>query len=206
MPEDESHFDSRLGPIMTNCWDARAEVMFLQSRNTNRSILKLAHELRELFETLFLMEGLGSVSQSKQSNPLSEANSIPKRLGEFNIVREIGRGGMGIVYEAVQESLDRHVAVKVLPHSTVLSADQVQRFQREARAAASLQHKNIVPVFGVGEEDGLHFYVMQYIEGKPLDGRSDRSWPRFNQQSSGGEDSTAATRSTSFKRHDRASR
>ena len=76
---------------------------------------------------------------------------------------------MGVVYEAEQESLGRHVALKVLPGHALLDPRQLARFQREARAAARLHHTNIVPVFGVGEQDGLHYYVMQFIQGQSLD-------------------------------------
>src|SRR5258707_10800415 len=76
---------------------------------------------------------------------------------------------MGIVYEAKQLSLGRHVAIKVLPSHALLDARNVRRFQREARSAAKLHHTNIVPVFGVGEQDGLHYYVMQFIKGLGLD-------------------------------------
>ncbi len=84
--------------------------------------------------------------------------------GEFRIVREIGRGGMGVVWEAYQGSLNRHVALKLLPEHGNLS-----RFRREAQAAGRLHHTHIVPVFGVGEHQGRHFYVMQYIVGRGLD-------------------------------------
>src|SRR5262249_37639919 len=80
-----------------------------------------------------------------------------------------GRGGMGVVYEAQQLSLGRHVAIKVLPSHALLDPRQLGRFQREARSAAKLHHTNIVPVFGVGEQDGLHYYVMQFIPGLGLD-------------------------------------
>jgi serine/threonine protein kinase/WD40 repeat protein/tetratricopeptide (TPR) repeat protein len=92
-----------------------------------------------------------------------------ERLGDFRILREIGRGGMGIVYEAEQESLGRHVALKILPSHQLLDRQRLQRFQREARSAARLHHTNIVPVFGVGQHDGLHYYVMQFIHGQALD-------------------------------------
>ena len=78
----------------------------------------------------------------------------PGRLGDFRLLREIGRGGMGVVYEAEQESLGRRVALKVLPAAPLLDPRQVRRFEREARSAARLHHTNIVPVFGVGEHDG----------------------------------------------------
>jgi formylglycine-generating enzyme required for sulfatase activity/serine/threonine protein kinase len=92
-----------------------------------------------------------------------------QHLGDYQILREVGRGGMGIVYEAQQLSLGRHVAIKVLPPHALLDSQHLGRFQREARAAAKLHHTNIVPVFGVGEQDGLHYYVMQFIQGLGLD-------------------------------------
>src|SRR5689334_15236890 len=90
------------------------------------------------------------------------------QLGDFRLVREVGRGGMGVVYEAEQISLGRRVALKVLPFAAALDARQLQRFKNEAQAAACLHHTNIVPVFGVGCERGVHYYAMQYIEGQTL--------------------------------------
>ena len=92
-----------------------------------------------------------------------------QQLGDFRILREVGKGGMGIVYEAEQVSLGRHVALKVLPKSMLLDARAKRRFEREAKSAAKLHHTNIVPVFGVGEQDGLPYYVMQFIQGLGLD-------------------------------------
>jgi serine/threonine protein kinase/uncharacterized protein HemY len=92
----------------------------------------------------------------------------PGPLGDFRIVREIGRGGMGLVYEAVQMSLGRRVALKVLPFAAAMAARRLQRFKNEAQAAGQLHHTNIVPVFYVGCERGVHFYAMQYIEGCTL--------------------------------------
>ena len=89
-------------------------------------------------------------------------------LGDFHITREIGRGGMGIVYEAEQLSLGRRVALKVLPFAAAMVAKQLQRFKNEAQAAAQLHHTNIVPVHFVGCERGVHFYAMQFIEGQTL--------------------------------------
>ncbi len=89
-------------------------------------------------------------------------------LGDYRILREIGRGGMGVVYEAEQISLGRRVALKVLPFAATLDPKQLQRFKNEAQAAAQLHHTNIVPVFGVGVERGVHYYAMQYIEGQTL--------------------------------------
>ena len=83
-------------------------------------------------------------------------------------VREVGRGGMGLVYEAEQLSLSRRVALKVLPFAATMDARQLQRFQNEARAAAGLHHTNIVPVHFVGCERGVHYFAMQFIEGRDL--------------------------------------
>jgi serine/threonine protein kinase len=89
-------------------------------------------------------------------------------LGDFRLLREIGRGGMGVVYEAEQVSLRRRVALKVLPFAAALDPRQLQRFKNEALAAAHLRHEHIVPVHAVGEERGVHYYAMQYIEGRSL--------------------------------------
>ena len=92
----------------------------------------------------------------------------PGLLGDFQIIREVGRGGMGVVYEARQISLDRRVALKVLPMAAAMDPRQLQRFQLEAKAAACLHHTNIVPVHAVGCERGVHYYAMQFIEGQTL--------------------------------------
>jgi serine/threonine protein kinase/Tfp pilus assembly protein PilF len=130
---------------------------------------ELADQIRELFPALLLMEDVRPAPPTLVGAAAAPWDTgAPRRLGEYRIVREIGRGGMGVVYEAVQESLGRRVALKVLPPGALGDARLVERFQREARAAARLHHTNIVPVFGVGEEGGTHYYVMQYIEGRPL--------------------------------------
>jgi serine/threonine-protein kinase len=110
------------------------------------------------------------VSDQCDSADNGEAAAAPlQRLGDYRIIREIGRGGMAIVYEAEQESLGRHVALKVLLRHSRLDPRHTARFQREARAAARLHHTNIVPVYGVGEHDGVNYYVMQLIPGQALD-------------------------------------
>jgi serine/threonine protein kinase/tetratricopeptide (TPR) repeat protein len=102
-------------------------------------------------------------------SPFPGAAILPESpLGDYRIVREVGRGGMGVVYEAVQLSLGRRVALKVLPFAAALDAKQLQRFKQEAQAAAQLHHTNIVPVYAVGCDRGVHFYAMQFIEGQTL--------------------------------------
>jgi serine/threonine protein kinase/WD40 repeat protein len=104
--------------------------------------------------------------------PLTAAGSAPDALsgvlGDFRIVREVGRGGMGIVYEAEQLSLGRRVALKVLPSAATLDPKQLQRFQNEAEAAAHLNHPNVVPVYAVGCERGIPYYAMQLIDGRTV--------------------------------------
>jgi serine/threonine protein kinase len=130
---------------------------------------QLAGRIRELFPTLMLLEGIaatgGSASTQAMLSPLS-ADSV---FGSYHIKREIGRGGMGIVYEAVHVLLEKRVALKMLPVRTLAGADQLERFFREARMAAGLRHTNIVPVFDVGQVAGTPYYTMQYIEGSGLD-------------------------------------
>lgn len=133
---------------------------------------ELAEQLRELLPAVAAMERLRrhkeTVLAATSGSGLARYVPPRQRLGDCRIVREIGRGGMGVVYEAIQETLDRRVALKVLPPGMVASPRAQQRFEREARTAARLHHTNIVPVFGVGQEDGIAYYVMQYIEGRSL--------------------------------------
>ena len=92
----------------------------------------------------------------------------PDVLGDFRLGREIGRGGIGVVYEATQISLGRRVAVKVLPPASLRDPRQLRRFEIEAQAAAALQHPNIVPVFAYGREHGVPYFAMRLIEGRNL--------------------------------------
>lgn len=111
----------------------------------------------------------GTVDATIHSEPSIDASEIiTLPLGDFKIVREIGRGGMAVVYEAIQLSLGRRVALKVLPFAATLNPKQLQRFVNEAQAAAHLHHPNIVPVFAVGRDRGTNFYAMQLIDGLSL--------------------------------------
>ncbi len=127
----------------------------------------LAKEIDELFPMLQELE-LHQDSSSTTNKPL-DVSGIPDKLGEYEIVREIGRGGMGVVYEARHDIMERRVALKVLPRSLGERKHFLERFMREARSAGKLHHTNIVPVFEVGEADGTYFYAMQYIHGQNLD-------------------------------------
>src|SRR5229473_74818 len=130
---------------------------------------QLADDIREFFPAMVEMEQVKEDHQEAREPTATGPLPPLERLGDYRIIREIGRGGMGVVYEAEQVSLGRHVALKVLPKQLLLEARTKQRFEREAKAAAKLHHTNIVPVFGVGEQDGLPYYVMQFIQGLGLD-------------------------------------
>jgi hypothetical protein len=124
-----------------------------------------ADVLRKVLAALELL----NLSQSAAAEPGAlPSEALPGLLGDFRIVREIGRGGIGIVYEADQVSLGRRVALKVLPFAGALDSKQLQRFKNEAQAAAHLHHTNIVPVHYVGCDRGVHYYAMQLIDGQTL--------------------------------------
>jgi serine/threonine protein kinase len=123
---------------------------------------RIADRLRSCLSSLQVVEqALPDLSPAAPPLPLPQ-------LSDFRILREIGRGGMGIVYEAEQLSLNRRVALKVLPFAAALDPRHLQRFRHEAQAAAHLHHTNIVPIFTIGCERGIHYYSMQYIEGRTV--------------------------------------
>ena len=135
----------------------------------------LADVIHEVFPAMAMMENI-AIQEKSLAGDRTEAPDgqvprplLPEQFGDFRIIREIGHGGMGVVYEAEQVSLGRHVALKILPPQMVRDRKQRLRFEREAKAAAKLHHTNIVPVFGVGEHEGTAYYAMQYIPGLGLD-------------------------------------
>ncbi|MEW4453354.1 serine/threonine-protein kinase [Bremerella sp. JC817] len=129
-----------------------------------------AETIRALFGTLAALEDLKSHPDDSFLEPAAIVpETPPETIGDFHVLRTIGRGGMGIVYQARQESLGRTVAIKVLIDHFSSSPQAVRRFRREAQAAARLQHPNIVAVFGVGQWENRHYYAMQFIAGRGLD-------------------------------------
>jgi serine/threonine protein kinase len=108
------------------------------------------------------LAGLNFLHTAQSSAPQHQ------QIGDFRIVREVGRGGMGAVFEAVQVSLGRRVALKILRFSSVSDNDAIERFQREAETIATLHHTNIVPIFFVGSEKSVNYYAMQFIDGRDL--------------------------------------
>jgi serine/threonine protein kinase len=148
---------ARLASILDRCMaDLKAGVAF------DRARLIAAHpELAERLDAC--LAGIEFIHNATAAAPETLTN-----LGEFRIIRELGRGGMGVVYEAEQTSLRRHVALKVLRFGAVADEDAMNRFRREAETVARLHHTNIVPIFAVGCEQGVNYYAMQFIEGRSL--------------------------------------
>jgi serine/threonine protein kinase/WD40 repeat protein len=134
---------------------------------------ELAAEIRAVFPAMAMMEQIALADESLEGDPTGAAPAAaappPQQFGDYRVLREIGRGGMGVVYEAEQVSLGRHVALKVLPPQMLGDVQRRRRFEREARAAAKLHHTNIVPVFGMGEHGETPYFVMQFIQGQGLD-------------------------------------
>jgi WD40 repeat protein/serine/threonine protein kinase len=135
---------------------------------------ELADRIRQVFPLLAVMEEAGpeaalSPSPAGTAKDADHATPLCRQVGDYRILREVGRGGMGVVYEAEQESLGRRVALKVLHLHAGQDQRLLTRFRRESRAAAQLHHTNIVPVFEVGQQGDLCYYAMQFIRGQALD-------------------------------------
>lgn len=135
-------------------------------------LLREHPELKSALECLEALEGIASEPGSSEGGASAEFPSsvtlLPCDFGAYELLEEIGRGGMGVVYRARQKSLDRLVAIKMILASHLASAEHVRRFQIEARAAASLQHPNIVHIHEVGQVHGQHYFAMEYIDGMSL--------------------------------------
>jgi eukaryotic-like serine/threonine-protein kinase len=128
-----------------------------------------AEVIRAIFPSLALVERVSDRASDSQSlSRISVSKPRHDAYGDFEIVRQLGMGGMGVVYEAIQRSLQRHVALKVIHESASAKAQHRLRFKREAESAASLHHTHIVPIYGIGEDHGLQYYAMQLIHGVTL--------------------------------------
>lgn len=131
---------------------------------------ELATEIRNAFPIVQMMEELGPTADESDALPADAPQQSNGRLiGDFRLIQELGRGGMGVVYEAEQLQLGRRVALKILPQSLARDKQAVERFHREARAAARLTHPNIVPIYEVQTDDDELYYTMQLIRGYSLD-------------------------------------
>jgi eukaryotic-like serine/threonine-protein kinase len=138
----------------------------------------------------FVQNAMSPLGDPGSVNAVIEESRLPPLLGEYRIIREVGRGGMGVVYEAEQLPLGRRVALKVLPSTASLDSPQRERFQVEAQATALLHHEHIVPVFGIGRDQGIPYFAMQFIDGRSLTDliRSQAGFARLSVGSARGHD------------------
>ncbi|MCA9262340.1 MAG: serine/threonine protein kinase [Planctomycetales bacterium] len=162
-------------PQVVRAIDAYELLGGMERRSAKERILDqfpaLRTELDACLKGLDLLADLGpqlAMEVDDQRSVTPTFDPCPRQLGDFQIIREIGRGGMGIVYEATQISLERRVALKVLPFATFLDERYLRRFRLEAQAAATLKHAHIVNVHSVGCERGVYFYAMELVEGQSL--------------------------------------
>nr|WP_233903483.1 serine/threonine-protein kinase [Stieleria maiorica] len=159
---------SRLTELLDQYLIALENGQRLNVDQVSRENPDLAEVFASYLEKLDALYGVVPGFQDPTETPSPE-HTDKMTLGDYTILREIGRGGMGIVYEASQQSLDRRVAIKLLPLASLLDARQIARFRNEAHAAGLLQHPNIVPIYSVGSERGVHYYAMQFIDGETID-------------------------------------
>ncbi len=146
------HLKDRMGFVRQNCTDL--------GQRDRVSALLAAHQKNDSLLDTDAMAGETKAEGTR---------TLPQQIGDFEILRELGRGGMGVVYEARQKSLKRKVALKVLSSGLGLSSKAILRFRREAEAAGKLHHTNIVPIYTTGEDRGIHYYAMELIDGPSLD-------------------------------------
>jgi serine/threonine protein kinase/Flp pilus assembly protein TadD len=156
--------DERLGAALASCIESAEQGGPVDRKRLVTAYPEFAEEIANYFACRERLDQLAAPIREI----VAPATAPQQILGDFRIVREIGRGGMGIVYEAEQQSLRRRVALKILPFAAVLDDRRLQRFKNEALAAAQLKHPNIVSVLSVGCERGVHYYAMEYVEGQSL--------------------------------------
>lgn len=163
-----SHRDLELAEIVEAFEDARRGDSGVTVDDWLQRHPAYADELKDLLPGLLLMEDAASAADAS-GGQAPRHEPAPERIGEYRILTQLGRGGMGVVYLAIHEPLQREVALKVLPTNLELGEAFLERFHREARVAAGLDHPNIVPVYAVGESEGRHFFAMRFIDGCSLD-------------------------------------
>lgn len=159
--------DELLATLLTELTEARQQGASVDLEAVTQQHPELAQELRQLWAAAQIAEAFGA-KPSQPTPTVSETEFDQTELGDYELLDEVGRGGMGIVYKARQKSLGRVVALKTLRHVDEPSATELLRFRNEAEASARLDHPNIVPVFDVGEESGQFYFTMRYLQGTTL--------------------------------------
>ena len=169
---DDPNRDQRLADVISELTDAvcRGEIVDLDlvcKRNPD-----LAEELRRLWGAILVTDAVGTSKDERDGSETSSGHwrkiKLPTTIGDYRLIEEIGRGGMGVVYRARQISLNREVAVKMILRARLASESDLQRFLAEASATAKLEHKNIVPVYEAGDESGRPYFSMQLVHGETL--------------------------------------
>jgi eukaryotic-like serine/threonine-protein kinase len=160
-------------PELLNLLDAYLRQIQAGQPPDRDSVLRQRPELASMLACLDALESMAIPSDQGDQGQVTLAFSpeevpVPRDFGAYELLGEIGRGGMGVVYKARQRGLERVVAIKMILASHLASTEHVRRFQDEARAAASLRHPNIVHIHDVGQCHGQHFFTMEYIEGRSL--------------------------------------
>jgi serine/threonine-protein kinase len=173
--QDDVVDDSLLADVLTELTDRAMRGESIDLESVCRQYPELAGELRHLWGAVMVADAVGNhVSRYQHddetlgSSPAPLHLKLPFRFGDYELLSELGRGGMGVVYRARQISLKREVAVKMLLRGQLASPEDAARFRQEAESAARLQHSGIVPVYEVGEHDGQLFFSMKYVEGETL--------------------------------------
>ncbi|MGD2108982.1 MAG: serine/threonine-protein kinase, partial [Phycisphaerae bacterium] len=163
--------EARIGELLNDFLDRKAAGEAVREGEFLANHPALASELQAHLDLLREIEPTRlAIGELIANGTLSEPvdGRFPARLGSYDVIAPIGRGGMGIVLKGYDEQLKRHVAIKILRPELSTDRLALMRFEQEARAAAALQHANIIAVHAVGEERGTHFIVMEYVDGKTL--------------------------------------
>ncbi|WDI44169.1 serine/threonine protein kinase [Bremerella sp. P1] len=178
MATDRDQIDEQLAELLDELTQRvqRGEAVDLEV--VTREHPHLAEDLKEVWGAVMLADAVALnvsiTAPGEDEEPIPEKLSqlkLPLRFGDYELLEEIGRGGMGVVYRARQVSLNRTVAVKMILKAQLASEDELSRFLSEAESAARLSHPGIVPVYEVGQRDGRYYFSMKYIEGETLSQR-----------------------------------
>lgn len=170
-PQASSQQEQRLADVLAEVTDAICRGEIVDLHHTCQEHPDLADELRRLWGTMLVTDAAASsddVNAASRSAHRWKSLSLPTVVGDYELIEELGRGGMGVVFRARQISLDREVAVKMILRARLASESDMKRFLAEASASAGLRHPNIVPVYEAGDIEGRPFFSMQLIEGQTL--------------------------------------
>ena len=162
----KSETDRLLGDVAGEFFDRISRGEQPQVEDYAQRYPQIAVLIRQMFPIIPQIDDSLQASEPSKKSVIEVSGQ--QRFGDFRLLHQLGSGGMGVVYEAEQISMGRHVALKILPMAGALQQKQLLRFRNEVRAAAMLDHPHIVSVYSIGEERGVHYYTMQLIRGQSL--------------------------------------